>query len=119
MNPGTPVAQQRAERDHIGLPASTSSLVFLSESLANCVRLGLLMSGMRNVGCPPTVLGPERWGGSCLTGCGPPGTAVQSVPTATHPRLAPEKSGGLCASAVEAPAQTRPANRPKAREFRD
>src|SRR5258708_21080740 len=67
-NAGTPVAQQRAERDHIGLPASTSSLAFLSESLANCVRLGLLTSAMRNVGCLRALLVPYRWPEACLTG---------------------------------------------------
>ena len=52
-----PVAQQRAERDHIGLPVRTASLTFFSESLANCVRLGLLMFAIRNVGWSPTLLG--------------------------------------------------------------
>jgi hypothetical protein len=49
---GTPVAQQRADRDYSGLPASTSSLPFFRASLANCVRFELLMSAIRNVGCP-------------------------------------------------------------------
>src|SRR5215212_3696717 len=100
MKPGTPVAQQRDERDHIGFPASTSSLVFFRESLANWVRFGLLMSAIRNVGCPPTLLGTYLCAGSCLTGCGPFGSAVHSVPTAVHP-IVPlaEKSGMLpCAS---------------------
>ena len=60
-----PVAQHRAERDHIGLPASTASFVFFSESFANCVRLGLLMSAIRNVGCPPTLLDRRLRRGEC------------------------------------------------------
>src|SRR5437899_10390953 len=64
---GTPVAQHRDERDHMGLPARTSSFAFFSASFANCVRLGLLRLAMRNVGCPPTLLGTYLWLGSCVT----------------------------------------------------
>src|SRR5712671_6622496 len=116
---GTPVAQHRDERDHIGLPASTSSFAFFSESFANCVRLGLLMSAIRNVGCAPVLLGTKRWAGSCLTGGGLPGRGVHSPPTETHPTFLAAKSGGLCcARAVATPAHTRPASRPEVSECR-
>src|SRR5258708_822424 len=113
-----PVAQQRAERDHIGLPASTASFVRLSASFANCVRLGLLRSATRNVGCSPTLLGTKRRAGSCLTGGGLPGSGVHSPPIDTHPALLAEKSGA-CATAGAMPAQKRPATRPAVNEYRD
>jgi hypothetical protein len=89
------VARQRAEGDHIGLPASTASLVFFSESLANCVRLGLSMLAMRKVGWPPVLLGTYLCAGSCVTSGGLPDLGLQSVPTATQPTLMAEKFGGL------------------------
>ena len=50
-------AQHRADRENIGLPESTLSLVLFRESFANCVRFGLLTSAIRNVGCPPVLFG--------------------------------------------------------------
>src|SRR6266852_8111802 len=108
-----PVAQQRAEREYIALPASTSSFDFFSESLANCVRLGLLMSATLNVGCRPVLLGTKGWAGSNVTGGGLPGMAIHWPPIETHPTLFEEKSGGLafplaasCARAGESDAPT-------------
>src|SRR5712691_1692929 len=96
---GTPVAQQRAEREYIALPPSTSSFAFFSASFANCVRLGLLRFATRNVGCLPVLLGTKGWAGSLVTGGGLPGMAVHS-PIATHPALFEERSGGLALAFV-------------------
>src|SRR5579864_5044532 len=103
-----PVAQQRDSRAYMAMPRRTSALDFASASLANWVRLGLLMSATLNVGCLPVLLATQGWAGSQPVGCGPPGTPVQSVPMVTQPVLPDEKSGGRCWScAIAAPAHRR------------
>src|SRR5579871_1396047 len=86
----------------MALPCKISAFDFASESLANWVRLGLLMSATLKVGCLPVLLPTQGWAGSQPVGCGPPGTPVQSTPIVTQPVLPDEKSGGCgwsCAAA--------------------
>ncbi len=51
--PGTPAGLHEERAVKANLPARTSSLSFFITSFAHCLRLGLLMSLMRWVGCCP------------------------------------------------------------------
>src|ERR1700704_404608 len=68
-----PGCQQREVRLYMEKPSATMSFAFFSPSLANCVRLGLLMSPTRQVGWPPTLFGTYLTFGSWTTGLGLPG----------------------------------------------
>src|SRR5436309_4917648 len=104
-------------------PASTSLLSFFIRSLTQGLRLGLLRSAMRYVGCLPvraaSALLTRGWAGSLRTGLGPPGTALNSTANVSHPVWFEEKSGGAdfcCAAtppvnaAYTSPVRTPPAS---------
>src|SRR5579859_6758695 len=92
---GTPPGQQRFGRVKAGFPASTNSLRFLNVSFTQAIKVGLLRSATRKVGCAAVLLGTNGWATSEMTGPGPLLGGRKLLSIAIQPTPFREKSGVL------------------------
>src|SRR5579859_5176040 len=103
MKPGTPAGMQLDRAVKAILPASTSAMSLRMCSFTHGLRLGLVRSAIRNVGCPAVPLGTKGCAGSPAIGGSCPGTAAKFGPPPLRP-IQPvwfeEKSGTLFCCAV-------------------